>query len=247
VTVDAGAATPDEPDEQHRLLLLQDLDLLADQLAVRRRNLPERAALATLDAQMAELQAAVAARDTTRRAVVTEPERLEAELAGADARDGDLSAKLKTIFVPREAEALMAEQRTLAGRRAELEDQILDRMGQVVDLDDQDATTAKAADELEAERVGAREALAAAEREVDQQLAELAARRVDVVPTVPEALLTRYEALRRTHSGVAVARLEGGRCLGCHLTLSTSELDRIRHEPSDALVECEHCGRLLVR
>jgi uncharacterized protein len=247
VTDDAPATPTEEPDEQHRLLALQDLDTLADQLAARRRSLPERVAVAALDAQVADLRSTVAVRDVARRTVLGEQERLEADLAAADVRAGDLSAKLKTIFVPREAEAVMVEQRALATRRSELEDEILERMGQVAELDDEDVVAAKAEDELAAQLAVARDALAAAEQSIDAQLADVAARRAEVVPTVPDPLLARYDALRRTLGGVAVARLDAGRCLGCHLALSTSELDRIRHEPRDALVECEHCGRLLVR
>jgi uncharacterized protein len=52
--------------------------------------------------------------------------------------------------------------------------------------------------------------------------------------------------LRHDLGGIAVARLVGTNCGGCHLTLSAVELDRIRHEPGDAVVICEECGRLLV-
>ena len=56
-----------------------------------------------------------------------------------------------------------------------------------------------------------------------------------------------YERMRDRIGGVALARLVQGRCDGCHVALSASEVDRIRREPPDARVECEHCGRLLVR
>jgi predicted nucleic acid-binding Zn-ribbon protein len=244
---DAGAPLPAETDEQHRLLALQDLDTLADQIAVRRRTVPERRTVDAIEARRSELRASVAARDVTRQTQLAEQGRLEEELAAADARDAELAARLKTIFVPREAEAVMAEQRTLAGRRSELEDGILERMGVVAELDELDAADGKVDEELAVELVAARDALLVAEESLDAELADVAARRAVVAQTLPESVLTRYDRLRRTFDGVAIARLEGGRCLGCHLALSTSELDRIRHAPADAVVECEHCGRLLVR
>ncbi len=245
---DADRSADTEPrDDLHRLLAIQDLDTLADQLAVRRRTLPEIAALSALAARDAQLRAAVAARDGVRRKLLDEQERLERDLAAADQRTQDLSAKLKTIFVPREAEAVMAEQRVLGGRRAELEDLILEQMEQVSELDDEDGADTVARDQLAGELAVAREAVSAAERDIDAQLEELSGRRAGPLVGIAEAMLRRYDNLRRALGGVAVARLEGGRCLGCHLALSTSELDRIRHEPLDAIVECEHCGRLLVR
>jgi predicted nucleic acid-binding Zn-ribbon protein len=56
----------------------------------------------------------------------------------------------------------------------------------------------------------------------------------------------RYEQLRARHGGVAIARLEGSRCGGCHLDLSTAELNELRSLGSGELAECPNCGRLLV-
>ena len=60
-------------------------------------------------------------------------------------------------------------------------------------------------------------------------------------------MLTEYERLRSTYSGIGVARLIGNRCDGCHLTLPAVEVDRIRHLAADEPVHCTECGRLLVR
>jgi hypothetical protein len=44
-----------------------------------------------------------------------------------------------------------------------------------------------------------------------------------------------------------VARLVGNHCDGCHLTLPSMELDRIRHLAEREVVTCDQCGRILVR
>jgi predicted nucleic acid-binding Zn-ribbon protein len=64
---------------------------------------------------------------------------------------------------------------------------------------------------------------------------------------VPPNLLARYDELRLRLGGVAVAELHDGRCSGCHLRLSNVALERVKNAPPDELVECEECGRLLVR
>ena len=74
----------------------------------------------------------------------------------------------------------------------------------------------------------------------------LSAQRPKTADAVPQQLLGTYERLRARLSGVAVARLIGGRCDGCHLTLPAVELDRIRHESAGTLEYCEQCGRILV-
>ena len=89
--------------------------------------------------------------------------------------------------------------------------------------------------------------LAAAEAEIDAEIAGRARPSAATIAAgVDPELLERYEQLRHDLGGIAVARLVGTNCGGCHLTLSAVELDRIRHEPGDAVVLCEECGRLLV-
>jgi hypothetical protein len=43
-----------------------------------------------------------------------------------------------------------------------------------------------------------------------------------------------------------VARLIGHHCDGCHLELSSAEVERIRHQGPDTIVTCDQCGRILV-
>jgi uncharacterized protein len=79
--------------------------------------------------------------------------------------------------------------------------------------------------------------------------AELVARRQERETTsaaVPAELLDTYERLREKLGGIGAARLVGSSCTGCHLTLPATELDRIKRAPSDALVFCDQCGRILV-
>jgi predicted nucleic acid-binding Zn-ribbon protein len=88
--------------------------------------------------------------------------------------------------------------------------------------------------------------LAAAETEVDDELATVSAARAALVDAVSPSLLEEYERLRPQYGGVAVARLVNGTCHGCYLTLAPAEVDAIRRAPADALQHCPDCGRLLV-
>jgi predicted nucleic acid-binding Zn-ribbon protein len=89
--------------------------------------------------------------------------------------------------------------------------------------------------------------LAEAERTVDGELAGVDSERQAIAAELPDDLLATYETLRARLGGVAVARLEGSQCLGCHLSLPATEVDAIRHAAPDAVVTHEECGRILVR
>ena len=87
-----------------------------------------------------------------------------------------------------------------------------------------------------------------AEAVVDAELAERRAERRTGRPRrCPPICSPATTACAPHHDGVAVARLVGGRCDGCHLALAQAALERIRTAPPDEVVECEECGRLLAR
>ena len=58
-----------------------------------------------------------------------------------------------------------------------------------------------------------------------------------VVPTraaLTAEELAAYDRARQHFDGVAIARLEGHRCHGCHLDLSPAEMDEVKATPADA-------------
>lgn len=233
--------------ELDQLIVVQDHDTRADQLRHRRASLPERAALAAIERVLAGLASEAATSAAERDRLEAEQARLEDELAAADRKSVELGRRLAHTSVPREAEAFQAELKGLGTQRGGLEDQVLALMEAIEPLEARLSVIAGERDELDRRADVARAELGAAEAVVDAELAEVAAARAESAAAVSPALLTRYERQRERLGGVAVARLENGHCTGCHLALSRREIDRIRAEPPDALAECEHCGRLLVR
>ena len=63
---------------------------------------------------------------------------------------------------------------------------------------------------------------------------------------LPSALADRYEILRAHLNGTGAARLVGSHCDGCHLELSSAEVEKIRALPPGNVATCEQCGRILV-
>jgi predicted nucleic acid-binding Zn-ribbon protein len=89
--------------------------------------------------------------------------------------------------------------------------------------------------------------IADTETVIERELAGVRAERDRAATGVPGDLLSEYERLRARLGGIAVARLNGTSCGGCHLALSAVEIDRIKSLDPDEAVHCEECGRLLVR
>ncbi len=228
------------------LLELQRLDTTADQLAHRRQHAPERTAAA-------EAAAALVAHRRRHAAAVERSQELE---LGVDAleRDGEqlatqrtrLEAQLKTVIAPREAEALMHELSTLAERRDALDDQELESLEEQSTLADDIAAMDAATPTLETAAHDAAAALGGVEAAVDAELVGLAAERAALVPRIDTGTMAQYDRLRARMGGVAVARLEGHRCGGCHLDLSTAEVEAVKAVGPGEIADCPQCGRMLL-
>jgi uncharacterized protein len=153
---------------------------------------------------------------------------------------------MKTVIAPREAEALMHEMATLTEQIDELDGHELESLEEQSALDDQ--LSDHLGDEAalrEAQRL-ADEALAAEVADIDGELTELVGRRADLRAELPDVLLATYDR-KRAALGVAVARLVGKQCQGCHLELSAAEIDTVKAEAADTgVTDCPDCGRLLI-
>jgi hypothetical protein len=231
------------------LLVVQDHDTAADQLRHRRATLPERAALAEVEGRMAELDGILDEVGGRQRDLTRRQQALEDEIVSLTDKVAGVERLLYggTVSAVRELQALQADQAALIRHRSSLEDQVLELMEAREPVDAEVARVEAEWTSLDDEAGRLRAVLADAEVVVDAELAAEEEARATAVAGVPPDLLEQYEGLRARLGGVGAARLEGGRCTGCHLSLSATELDQLRRAPPDAIHLCESCGRILVR
>lgn len=231
------------------LLVLQEHDTSADQLRHRRASLPERLALAELDAARSGLEVEIA--DLAERAAELgrSQRRLEDEVATIEAKAAETDRTLYsgTVTAPKELQALQHEVDALRRRASMLEDDLLEIMEAAEPVHAELAALEQRRDQAIVEAGRLRTLIDEAETEIDAELAVVLRQRDEALAAVPAPLLGTYEKLRDHLGGVAVARLDAGRCTGCHLALPATELDVARKAPSGAVIHHEECGRILVR
>jgi uncharacterized protein len=235
-------------DTLDHLLAVQDLDIVLTQLQHRRDALAETTGLVAMEAQVASLEAEK--QDAaTRRAVLTKTQKdLEEHIAGISERRGMLEQRMYAArgTSARDLQAMSEEVRHLTQRRAELEELELAAMldqdpidAELTALDDRLAPLRAQADDLRAQASDAA-------RDIDAEMATTARQRASEAAHLPTALSDRYETLRARLKGTGAARLIGNRCDGCHLELSSVEVEKIRAIPPGEVASCEQCGRILV-
>lgn len=237
------------PSALERLLAVQDQDTATDQLLHRRAHLPERDAVDEHAAAVGAVEVERARQDERRVELSAVLDRLQGEVASIEARIAELTRTLHSgaITVPRELQALQHEQDSLRRRQDHLETEELEIMEELDPLTQQLDALDNRLEELATEGERLATALTEAEVHLEEELTLVGHRREEAISGVPDDLLVTYGELRSRLGGVAVARLTGKVCGGCHLGLSAVEVDRIKKQPPDALVHCEECGRLLVR
>ena len=233
---------------QLRLLELADLDAELSRLEHRRRGLPELEEYRRIEARDAELRDELAALEATESDLRREQAKAEADVDQVRSRVERDRTRLDAgqVSSPRELENLQSEIASLVRRQSDLEEIVLDVMERQEaaelrrkTLTQEEGVLAGQRDEVAARR-------AAALGEIGEQEEKAGSLRASVAADVPGDLLDLYGKLRAQH-GVGAAALRRGRCEGCHLSLNTVDLARIRTAPPDEVLRCEECRRILVR
>jgi predicted nucleic acid-binding Zn-ribbon protein len=147
---------------------------------------------------------------------------------------------------PKDLERMQHELATLDRRIGVLEDEELELMER---LEEAQSTLSALEERLGGfdERLTAlTEARDARLAELDAEIAEVAGERPGAIDGLPADLLALYDKLRET-KGIGAAELRARRCGGCQIELDTAELNRIKSLPSNEVVRCQECSRILVR
>lgn len=230
------------------LLVVQDLDTRLDQLEHRRTHLPEDEQLAEIDGSISAVAGRRAEIEVDHHALAREQHRIEDEVAGIEARVSADNDRLYdgSITSPKEAGALQDEIASLKRRQAGLEDEVLELMEQIEPITQTLAKFDATAMELDERRGRIDAARTVALAELSAERADVERQRDEAAGGVEADLLERYTSLRsRSRNGIAIARIDAGRCTSCALGLSAVFLDRAKAAGDDEIHQCEECGVLL--
>jgi uncharacterized protein len=180
--------------------------------------------------------------------VLAEERRLDDEARSLGARADEMDKRLYSgsIASPRELQAMQSDIEMLRRHRSELEDRELEVMDARETYDSELATLEARAAQLGAEADRLRGTIAAAEAEIDEELAKEDTAWSEHAAAVPPGLLADYDRRRAQNRGAGAARLVGTTCTACHLSIPSTEAERIRRAAGAIVAYCDNCGAILV-
>jgi len=167
----------------------------------------------------------------------------EWELEDLQERLNHLNNKLYngTIKNPKELVNIKHETENLKDKLSTKEDALLELMSQVEEMEAKVKASTKEFQELKQEWQQKQENLNRRKVEVETVLITLAKNRRELAQQISPEALNLYEQIKLT-TGQAVAKVEQGRCQGCHITLPISRWQKAN---AGDLVQCNNCQRIL--
>ncbi|GAB2790292.1 hypothetical protein GCM10027073_23170 [Streptomyces chlorus] len=238
-----------EPADQIRLLDLQDLDVRLQQLAYKRKSLPEHAEIESLTRDLAQLRDLHVAAQTEESDCAREQTKAEQDVDQVRQRAARDQKRLDSgaVSSPKDLENLQREIVSLAKRQGDLEDVVLEVMERRESAQERAGELAERVTSVQSRMDDTTARRDAACAEIDGETATVTKERAVVAASVPADLLKLYEKLREQQGGVGAAKLYARTCQGCRQELAITELNEIRHAAPDTVVRCENCRRILVR
>ncbi|MFI6418277.1 zinc ribbon domain-containing protein [Streptomyces sp. NPDC050842] len=236
------------PADQIRLLDVQALDVRLQQLAHKRKSLPEHAEIESLAKDLTQLRDLLVAAQTEESDCGREQTKSEQDVDLVRQRAARDQQRLDSgAASPRDLENLQREIVSLAKRQGDLEEIVLEVMERRESAQERVAELTERVSAVQSKTDDATARRDAAQGELDAEAASVAKERELVAGSVPADLLKLYEKLREQQGGVGAARLYQRKCEGCHIELNITELNDVRAAARDAVVRCENCRRILVR
>ena len=207
----------------------QALDEIKTQLSDDRVLAQARSALASLKERLTEM-------GKRQKEAEWELEDLQAKVNQVDAKL--YGGKVKN---PRELVSLDLESRELRKVIRQKEDALLELMSEVEGIQAKAEESDKELKGLSQEWHHKQQVLTRRKSEIEARLASFQQSRQELAAEISPEALALYDQVR-TAKEQPVAKVERGRCQGCHINLPTTQWQKAK---AGNLVQCDSCGRIL--
>ncbi len=168
----------------------------------------------------------------------------EVDLKGTEEKVAGYSVQLYSAKTNEQYKAFLKEIEGQKKQKNSIEDRMIVLMEETEALDRKVRANEKESAELDSETTRKVEMLENEQKELEAAITVRKQQRETTAAAIPAELLKRYERVRASKGGIAVATVRKERCSGC---LSPIPAQRILEvDRQDHLYLCEACGRILI-
>jgi predicted nucleic acid-binding Zn-ribbon protein len=223
-----------------RLYKLQQLDL---ELQDKQRELDEAESQLRDNKALAAAQSRFSSQKEQWEVVKKKQRDAEWELEDLQEKIRQIDGKLYSGKTkdPKELVNLEKEVKSLKNQTELKEDALLGLMSQVEEIETEVRSSTEGLEQLKREWEEKQETLGRRKREIETMLVELRGDRSALAQQIDTAILSTYERIKLT-KGEAVVKVEKGKCQGCHITVATSQWQKVK---AGDLIQCSSCSKIL--
>ncbi len=225
-----------------QLWALQAVDKELKTLTTRLESIPTR--IAGLKKAAADLRAGL----ETALAGIVEHRKLyklaEVELKAAEDKINGYSVQLYSAKTNEQYKAFLKEIEAQKKLKSDIEDRMIVLMEETETLDRQAKADQARLGDLDADTARKVALLEAEQAELEAAVAERQETRARLVAELPADILKRYERIRESKAGIAIATVQKERCSGCLSPIPAQRIVEIARQ--DRLYICEACGRIII-
>lgn len=149
-----------------------------------------------------------------------------------------------TILNPKELDDLQKDIDSLKRRRSTLDDQAIEAMEALEEAQRLQKEAQERLDAMETDHQAGQTVLRGRIAALESEIAERQKERDEEAAEVEPSLLQLYDRIAAIRQHRAVAKVEGGACQGCRLSLPSSLIQRARGGSN--IVQCSSCERILL-
>ena len=228
------------------LLRLQEHDLAIARAEKALDELPEKLAVLQLRKRLKDIEAVREKADAYLRKANALVTKSNDEAASIQAKIDSEQTKVLSGAVtnPKELQNLTRELAALQRRKDAVEFEELKLMEKAEAGEAQLAKVVAALEDGASKEAGLIEEYKAKGGQLQTDIAGMKKEREKLASGVPADLLARYESLRLSKHGIAVAALSGDLCSACRTQIPSGKAQELRSGPE--LAECPNCHRILV-
>lgn len=234
-------------EQQLNLVALAALDQELSQLTNRAKNHPVREEIAKFNDELEKIQFEITQINAKESDIQKEAKKLELEIEQVQNRLIKDKARIDSVSNAKELAAMEHEVQSLQSRQNELENQEIVMLEEIESLQTEQAKWQNEIDKLSKLIEEKTQVLKAALADLKNEAERVNKDKQDLVVKINSDLMAKYQKILSEHVGLAAARLVDGACTGCNISFSPIEVQEIKANDPELIMNCENCGCILVR